>query len=464
MEQPKSYDVIVIGGGPGGYPAAIRAAQLGAKVALVEKAKLGGECTNYGCIPTKTALSIARAIHKLRNIGISVDAGSSLEAIARHVREIVSRVSRGIRLLLTGYDVDLYEGVAAEGANGRFLILSDGTKLEFNSLVVASGSEPAYLDVLPVDGKIVHDNRTALSLLGDPPESILIVGGGYAGLEFANLFHMLGSRVYVVEVMDKVLPGMDPDLARVASRSLRREGVKIYTGASVESYKFDGHMVNVKVSGVGELRVDSILVSIGRRPSTDWVRRGLPGVDLDDKGFIVVDKRLSTTRPGVYAAGDVAGPPLLAHKAMFQAVVAGENAAGGSLQYEPGAIPLVVFTKPEIVSVGLTREQAIAMGYDVDEVKYPAGSSPRVMTEGVINSMVKIVYEKGSTRILGIHIAAPDASELAGEAVSVINSGFTLSDLAEAIHPHPTISEILQEAAELALGKPKHYILKTRKA
>jgi len=450
------YDVVVVGGGPGGYPAAIRAAQMGAKVAIVEKDRFGGECTNYGCIPTKALLRAAKLVEDMRSYpfikgGAEVDYGE----LAKWVRRVYTRSSRGVEYLLRSYGVEMMRGLARPKSNGRVVV--DGEEVEAGSIVVATGSEPVEIPRYRVDGRKIHNNRTILGL-EEPPSSILIIGGGYIGVEYATVFSSLGSEVYLVELLDRILPQMDPDLARVVDKRLREKGVRIYTGVRAgEPREEDGHL-RIPLSSGDELRVEKVLVAVGRRPSSGFAVE--LGVETDEKGFVKVDERMATNVAGVYASGDVAGQPMLAHKAFAQAVVAGENAAGGDAYYVQRYVPAVVYTEPEILSVGLTLEEAQERGLDAEAEVYPIGGVAKAFIEGGSDGVVKIVYS--GEEILGIHIAAPHASELAGEATYLLETAASLEDLALTIHPHPTVSEALREAAEHILGRPIHSVLKKK--
>lgn len=449
------FDVVVLGGGPGGYPAAIRASQLGRSVALVEASRLGGECTNFGCIPTKSMIRPVELLSSLSKLpfvklGYEIDYPSYMEWVS----SIASRVSEGVASLLRRYNVEVYN------ARGRVLEpgvleLSDGRRIGYDELVVATGTEPTSIPGLDFDGVLIHNNRTILGVRGKPSR-ILIVGAGYIGVEFANVMAKLGVEVHMVEVMDRVLPAMDEDFSRLMSRRFSRMGVKVYTSTRVLEVKRGERYVRARLSNNSEVEVDLVLVAVGRKPNTGGLGLERLGVSLDERGYVRVDSGMRASK-NVYASGDVTGPPLLAHKAFAQALVAAENASGFKSEFDPRAIPSVVYTDPELVSVGLTESEARSAGYKVSMVKLPIGGVARAVIEDSLDGFIKVVYEEGSKAILGVHIAAPHASELAGEAALAIEMGATLEDLALTIHPHPTISEVMQEVAELALGRPKHF-------
>lgn len=454
----EKFDLVVLGGGPGGYPAAIRASQLGLNVALVEANRLGGECTNYGCIPTKSMIKpveLLSSLAKLHFIKLHYDL--NFESYMEWVSGITARISEGIGALLKRYNVEVYNSKGRIVEPG-VLELGDGRRIGYNKLIVATGTEPLNLPGLEVEGVLIHNNRTILGVRRKPSR-ILIVGAGYIGVEYATVMAKLGVEVHLVEVMDRVLPVMDEDFSRLISRRLSRLGVKIYTSTRVVNVEKREGYVKARLSNNVDLEVDLVLVAVGRKPNTSNLGLELLGVSLDERGYIKVDPSMRASG-NVYASGDVTGPPLLAHKAFAQAIVAAENVAGLSSVYDPKAVPSIVFTDPELVSVGLTESEARSAGYKAAVVKLPIGGLAKAVIEDSIDGFIKVVYEESSKAILGIHIAAPHASELAGEATLAIEMGATLEDLALTIHPHPTISEALQEVAELALGKPKHFYIK----
>ncbi len=458
---PEKFDLVVVGGGPGGYPAAIRAAQLGLNVALVEADKLGGECTNYGCIPTKAMIKAADAITAASLLPfVKGRPDYDFEGLMEWVNGFSRRISQGVEYLLKGYGVEVVRGKARVEAPGVLSV--DGDKLRFEKLIVSVGTSPAFPRGLEPDGVVVHDNRSILGLRRKPG-SMLVVGGGYIGVEYAAAMARLGVEVHLVEALDRILPVMDRDFSRVVERHLKRLGVKIYTGTVVEELVRRESSAVARIRGGPQLEVDVVLVATGRRPNTQGLGLERLGVKLDEKGYIVVNEGMETSSPGVYAAGDVAGPPLLAHKAFLQAVVAAERAAGDeSAAYDAKAVPQVVYTEPEVASTGLTLEEARRQGIDAEEKRLPLGSLARVSMEGCSDCFAKIVYERSSKAVLGFHVAAPHASEIIAAATLAIEMGATLEDVALTIHPHPTVSEAFKEAAELALERPIHFLLRRR--
>ncbi|MCE4615587.1 MAG: dihydrolipoyl dehydrogenase [Aeropyrum sp.] len=458
----EKFDLVVIGGGPGGYPAAVRASQLGLNVALVEADSLGGECTNYGCIPTKALLypsGLAASLARLEFAKGYVEI--DFEGLMDWVSGVVESVSGGVSSLLKGYGVEVLRGRARISAPGVVEVEGVGS-IGYEKLIVATGTSPARIPGLEPDGDVVHDNRSILRLRRKPGR-MLIVGGGYIGVEYATVMSRLGVEVTVVELMERLLPTMMRDFSRVVERRLRSEGVRILTGRKVESLERREGYAKARISGVGEEEFDTVLVAVGRKPNSRGLGLEGLGVKTDSHGYIVVNEGMETTSPGVYASGDVSGPPLLAHKAFLQGVVAAERAAGDSTAaYDARAVPAVVYTDPELATTGLTLDEAKKMGVDAAETRLPLAALARVALEGCRECFAKIVYERSTGAVLGFHVAAPHASEIIAEATLAIEMGATVEDLASTIHPHPSVSESVKEVAELALEKPIHYILKRR--
>ncbi len=451
----EKYDVLVVGGGPAGYPAAIRAAQNGAKVAIVEKDRFGGECTNYGCIPTKALLKGAKVAEELNRYSfVKGDVSIDFKELMRWVGRVSSRSSRGVEYLLKGYGVEIYRG-EARFKDVKTVRVGD-IELHGDKVVLALGSRPIDIPGFPVDGERIHNNRTILGI-EEKPGSIAIIGAGYIGVEYATVFSSLGSEVFLIELLERVLPQMDKDFSRLMDKTLRRRGVKIFTGVKAEKPEIGGDGVSIRLSNGDVINVDVVLVAVGRRPNSKGLE-GL-GIRLDEKGFVIVDDMMRTSVDGVYAAGDLSGQPMLAHKAFLEGVIAGENASGGEMYKVSRFIPSVVYTEPELVSVGYTLEAALDNGIRAEEKLYPIGGVAKAYIEGMTEGFVKMVVD-GEGNIYGIHIAAPNASELAGEATYLLETGSTVEDVALTVHPHPTVSEALKEAAEYIVGRPYHYLLK----
>lgn len=456
------YEAIVVGAGPAGYVAAIRLAQLGLKTALVEKHYFGGECTNYGCIPTKALIESANMFWKAKRgkeLGVLAEPKYSFQAFNLWKDKIVSQLRNGIRFLCEKNGVNIFEGDAfLKSRNVVSLKANDQlSELEAENVVIASGSVPMQLPNIPFDGKGIISSRDFFNL-DSMPESILIVGGGSIGVEFASALSKLGVKVILVEVMNQLLPGFDKDVSKYLLRSLTRLGVKVYTSASLsKAYYVDGN-VEAKVSysgGEDVFKVEKVLVAAGRRPSPIAGLREA-GILLDDRGHILVNEFLRSNIPNIYAVGDVAGPPYLAHKAFKQGLVAAEVIGGKYARYNFRAVPSVIFSEPEVVSVGLFEDDARKNGFDVIVGRFPLHASGRALTEASPEGFVKVVVSKNDFRIVGVQMVGANVSELAGEASLAIELGLNAGELASIMHPHPTISEALMEAAEDAIGKPIH--------
>jgi len=455
------YDLVVIGGGPGGYPGAIRASQLGLRVALVEADRLGGECTNYGCIPTKALLKPANTIWSIRSMKfVKGELDLDFNEYISWVSSIVERISGGVEMLLKGYGVDLYRG-EAKLLDRNTLYVENIGEIKAEKILIATGTNPSELPLLKVDGEVIHNNRTILRIRRKP-SSILIVGGGYIGVEFASLYAKIGVEVHLAEIMPNLLPGMDQDLSRAAERMLKNLGVKIRTNTTVKSIEKRQNEAHVELSSGEKLSVEKILVAVGRKPRSENLGLREVGVELDEKGYIRVDGSMRTSVENIYASGDITGPPLLAHRAFMQSLVAAENAAGKKVLYDPRAVPSVIFTEPEMAFVGMSEEEARKNGYKPKSLKMPLGGVARAVIEGGEEGFAKIIYDEDTKQLLGFVAMAPHASEIVSEATLAIEMGASIEDLSLTIHPHPTISEIFGEISELALGRPKHFLIRKR--
>ncbi len=468
-ELSTSTDTLVLGAGPGGYVAAIRAAQLGREVTLVEKEpRLGGICLNHGCIPSKAlihAADLAGQIQEAAKFGIR--AGSvevDVKAMQEWKRDVVEKLTGGVEKLVTGNGVQVERGVLTlTGPHAARIETSEGMSgLEFKHLIIATGSRPVELSELPFDGGGIISSREALAL-DEVPGRLLVVGGGYIGLELGTVFAKLGSEVTVVELLDGLLPGTDRELVRPVERRLAKLGVGIRLESRVTGCEKKDGAYTVTVEGGGgakQIEADTILVTVGRKPNTAGFGLEKTGVDLDENGFIGTTINMRTNVDHIYAIGDVAGQPLLAHKASKEGIVAAENIAGHPSAGDWLVVPSVIFTDPEIASVGMTEDQAREQGHDVTVGRFPFNASGRALTMGEREGLVKVVARESDGTILGTHIVGPEASSLISEAVLAIELTATLEDLALTIHPHPTLPEALMEAAEGALGRPIHVLKK----
>jgi dihydrolipoamide dehydrogenase len=460
----READVVVIGGGPGGYVCAIRAGQLGLKTVLVERDQLGGICVAYGCIPSKALISMTKLYEKAKegaSFGIVADGiRVDLAALQKWKTGVVSALETGVATLCRGNKVEVIEGTAEVVDAKRVKVMtSSGTEeVVTKNLVIATGSRAISLPGLEFDGRLVLSSTEALAL-EEVPESILVVGGGYIGLEICGVYQKLGSKVTVVELTEQLLPGTESDLVRIPQRNLEKRGAKILLKSKVLSLEKGGGGVKARVSTPsGEVVVEAsvALVSVGRAPQTAEMNLSWMGVKTDAKGYIVTDERMKTNVEGVYAIGDVRGQPLLAHKAMKEGVVAAEAISGLRSAADWKSIPWAVFTDPEIAGVGLTEKAAVEAGLQVKRSRFSFAALGRALVGGEVEGFVRIVSDAKTGLVLGVQIVGPDASNLIGEAALAIEMGATVEDIALTIHPHPTLPEALMEAAEVAAGRSVH--------
>ncbi|MDW8141365.1 MAG: dihydrolipoyl dehydrogenase [Candidatus Bipolaricaulota bacterium] len=465
-------EVLVVGGGPGGYVAAIRAAQLGKDVTLVEKENLGGVCLNVGCIPSKALIYAAYLYKKIQHaeeFGISVkDVQVNLERLQAWKESVVQKLTGGVKQLCEGNGVSVIKGKATFISQKKCLVESEhGTQaLEFKDCIIATGSVPMIVPGLEIDGEIVLDSTGALALK-KLPESLIVIGGGYIGLELGMVYAKFGSRVTVVEMLDTLLPGTDPELTRLVVRKARELKMEVHLKSQAKELKRgkSGAQLTVQTpEGEKKLEAEKILVSVGRKPHTppDLGLEKL-GVQPDAKGFLKTDKQMRTGVPHIYAIGDVAGPPLLAHKASHEGLVAAEAICGHKSAADWQTVPSVIFTDPEIAYAGLSESEAQQAGYKTITGKFPFAALGRALTLGETDGFIKIIADAETNVVLGVQVVGPEASTMISEAVLAIEMGATLEDLALSIHPHPTLPEGLMEAAEAAMGKAIHILMPKRR-
>ena len=459
-------DVAIVGGGPGGYVCGIRAAQLGLKTVVIEADRLGGECVNYGCIPSKSLITVSKLADKVKEAekyglkasGVSVD----FVQLQKWKGEVISRLVSGIELLLKGYHATVLKGEAEVVSRDRVFVTTDKGREEISckNLVLATGTRTSSLPGLEFDGDLVISSKEGLDLRS-APNRLMVVGGGAIGLEFASMFQKLGSAITIVEIMEQLLPGSDPDVVRVVHRKLEGHGAKIYLRSKVLKIDKRGSEAAVEVEtpeGNVTVEVDKILVSVGRKPRTEKLNLPSLGVQTDPRGYITTDSRMKTSVPGVYAIGDVRGPPLLAHKASKEGMVAAEVIAGMPSAADWKAIPDAVFCDPEVASVGLTEAKAVEAGYRVKRSRFQFAALGRALTAGEPEGFVKVISNETDGLVLGVQIVGAEASDLVSELALAIEMGATVEDVALTIHPHPTFSEAIMEAAESAAGSPIHQL------
>lgn len=455
-------DLIVIGTGPGGYHAALRAAQLGLDVAVVDAGPAGGVCLNTGCIPTKALLHAAGELESARGAarhGLHFGAPEvRLGELGAWRKDVVEQLRGGVASLFRKRDITFHSGRA------RFVdphaVEVDGQRLEARQFVIATGAQPAALDGFAVDDERIVDSTGALELERGLPKRMLVIGGGAVGLEFATIMQRFGCAVTLVEYLDHILPGADAELRDHYARILADQGITIRTGMRAVSQQPAGNGLEVTLETVaaGEretLGVDRVLVATGRTPQSADLGLDAIGLAPDERGFIPVGRDMRTEIEHIYAVGDVAGPPLLAHKGMKEGLVAAHNAAGDPLAFDYH-VANVVYTDPEWASVGLTEAEAEAAGHNVRIGRFDLAASGRALTRDATQGRIKIVGDAESDLLLGVHIAAPDAGELIAEATLALEMAATVTDLAWSVHPHPTIGESIMEAAEQYYGRAIH--------
>jgi dihydrolipoamide dehydrogenase len=459
-------ELLVIGGGPGGYVAAIRAAQLGRDVTLIEQDRLGGVCLNEGCIPSKALIHAANLYHKipeLSQIGIATEGlRLEVERLRAWKEEVVTRLREGIAKLLSANGVRVVPGRAHFVSQGQVKVEgAEAETIEFDHCILASGSRPLEIPGLEFDHELVLDSTDALAL-EEVPQALLVIGGGYIGLELGTLYAKLGSKVTVVEMMNQLLPGTEPELVRPVERRLRELGVEVLLRAKAKGLRrgrSGAELVAEAPEGEKRLVAEKILQAVGRRPNTAGLGLERAGVELTEKGFIAVDGQFRTSNPRIFAIGDVAGPPMLAHKASHEGIIAAEAIAGlPSAAFK--AVPAVIFTDPEIayVGLGLSEAEAQARARKVLVGRFPFAALGRAAAMGEAEGFVKVIADGESKVVLGVEIVGPEASSLIAEAALAIEMGATLEDLARTVHPHPTLPEALMEAALAALHRPIHLL------
>jgi dihydrolipoamide dehydrogenase len=464
-----STTLVVVGAGPGGYAAAFHAADLGLEVTLVDpEPNPGGVCLYRGCIPSKALLHVAKVVHDAKHAadwGVSYpDPSIDLDTLRGFKDKVVKKLTGGLGQLSKQRKVTYIQGTASfVDATTLDIERSEGgtTRLSFAHAIVATGSRPAAVPSLSLDSDRVLDSTSALDL-PDVPKTLLVIGGGYIGLELGSVYAALGSKVTVVEMTSGLLPGADRDLVTYLGRQLEKTMHRILLNARVTGMKEDKKGVRVTIEGAdlkdaeGEQVFDRVLVSVGRKPNS-----AVPGLDktrvvINDKGFIEVDPARRTAEPTIYAIGDVVGEPMLAHKASAEARVAVEAIAGHKVAFEPQAIPAVVFTDPEVAWCGLTETEAKAQGRDVQIAKFPWAALGRALAIDRPEGVTKLVIDPATERILGVGIVGAGAGELIAEGVVAVEMAALATDLKLSIHPHPTLSETLMEAAEVFFGHSVH--------
>ncbi|MEW6003014.1 MAG: dihydrolipoyl dehydrogenase [Nitrospirota bacterium] len=459
----------ILGAGPGGYVAAIKAAQIGAEVTVIEKEEVGGTCLNWGCIPTKTILATTELLHKFRNaeeygIEVSGQVIPNLSKIMERKNKVVSTQIRGIRSLFKSWGISLIEGkgmiltpekIEVERKDGSTEIVGS------DKIIIATGSKPAQLPLFPFDGEHILSSDDAVTIKS-VPKSLIIIGAGVIGCEFASIFRELGTEVTMLEILPRAISTEEPEISEILERELKKKGIKLLTGVKVTEMKALSDGIHVFLEGDRELVAEKLLVSVGRSLNTEGIGLEAVGIRKGLKGEIVVNDMMETNIGGIYAIGDVIGGLLLAHVASREGITAAKNVMGADERMDYHTVPVAIFTSPEIASVGLREAGAIERGMKVKNGYFQFRALGKAHVIGEIAGFIKIISEEVSDRILGVHIIGPHASDLIHEAALAVNKGLKAKDISETIHTHPTLSEGIMEAAEDVHGEAIHIPKKSK--
>jgi dihydrolipoamide dehydrogenase len=464
MAEARQHDLIVIGAGPGGYVAAIRAAQLGLNTACIEQeAALGGTCLRIGCIPSKCLLEdsdlYVEARQHFAEHGIRVgEVHLDLPAMLKRKDRVVQTLAKGIEALFRKNNVTRYTGRGRIDGPGKVVLESKDGAVELQSkhVLIATGSKAAVLPGFHVDGQHVITSTEALAMR-DVPTRLVVIGAGYIGMEMASIWSRLGSQVTVLECFNRILMGLDEEIAGEAQRLFARQGMDIRLGARVSGVRIEGEGCIVDLEGAESIRCDRVLMAVGRQPNTQDLGLDTVGIALDKKGRIEVDDHFSTSIPGIYAIGDVIRGPMLAHKAEEEGIACVERIVTGYGHVDYDVIPGVVYTNPEIAGVGKTENQLQQAGVKYNKGVFPFRANARARTQGQVEGKVKVLADAETDRILGVHIMGPRAGDLIAEAAAAMAFGATSEDLARVCHAHPTLPEALKEAAMAVSGRTIHF-------
>lgn len=464
METVK-YQAVVVGAGPGGYVCAIRLAQLGVKTLCIERDNWGGVCLNVGCIPSKALITAAKkynGIKKFSEMGIELSSEASINMgkLQEWKGGIVKKLTGGIDALLKSNKADRMLGEAKfVGGTALEVTKTDGTtvRVECDDLVIATGSRPIEIPGYSYADDRILDSTKALAL-SEIPKRLAVIGGGYIGLEMGMMLSKLGSEVTVIEMANQVLANFDPEVVKIINRQMKKQKMKVLTNARAQGWEEGDGSAVVKVEtpkGVQEVAADKILVTVGRRPNSEPLKD--LGVELDKRGFVVVNDQQQTSLPNVYAIGDITGRTMLAHGASYEAEVAAEVIAGHKRTYQARTVPAVVFTDPEIATAGLQEHEAKAEGISVKVGNVPFRAIGRALTTGETDGFIKVILDESDKRVIGITIVGPNASDLISEAALAVEMDAEALDLGLTIHPHPTLGEGMMEAAKHAIGEAIHW-------
>jgi dihydrolipoamide dehydrogenase len=465
----KQADLCVIGAGPGGYVAAIKAAQLGKKVIIVEREYWGGVCLNVGCIPSKALITAAHfydQVQHAEDMGFSFGKTKiDFAKLQEWKGSVVKKLTGGVAQLLKANGCETIVGAAKfiSAQEIEVKLPSSTERIKATNFIIATGSRPVEIPGFQFDQKNILNSTDALAVT-EMPKRLAVIGGGYIGLEIGSYYQKFGVEVTVIEAMTTVLSGVtDTDCAQLVFRKLKKKGVNFIFNAKAVGYKKSGTALSVTISVDGKeqsIPTDKILVTVGRKPNSDEMGLDKIGLKIDKKGFIEVNKQLRTNIPHIFAIGDIAGQPMLAHKGMREGVIAAEVICGKNVAMDVKTIPAVIFTDPEIASAGLMVEEAKAKGFDVGIGQFPYAANGRALTMNEPDGFVKIIVDKKTNLVLGVHVVGAEASQMISEAALAIEMGATAEDIAGTIHPHPTLPEMMMEAAEATFGPPIHIFAK----
>lgn len=455
-------DVLVIGAGPGGYVAAIRAAQIGKSVTVVDRSEVGGVCLNRGCIPSKALISAAHQYESAKHSGdfgiLADNVRVDFAKVQAWKNSVVSKLTGGVSTLLKGNKVQVISGEVLFINENEVRVVDgyESTRYKFNHCIIAAGSRPVELKAFPFGGRIL--SSTEALQLQEIPKSLIVIGGGYIGVELGQTYAKFGTQVTILEGSDQILPGFEKELTQIVARKLKKNGVTVHTNALAQQSVQTENDVSVTYTVGGEQKqvsAEYVLVTVGRRPNTDELGLDVLNLNITDRGYIEVDRQCRTNIPHLYAIGDLVAGPALAHKASYEGKVAAEAIAGQPSAVDYKAIPAVIFSDPEIASVGLTEGEAKNQGHKVSAGKFPFAANGRALSLNAAEGFVKVVADENGL-VLGVQIVGPEASNLIAELGLAIEMGATLEDIALTIHAHPTLGEIVMEAAEGALGHGIH--------
>ncbi|MCH9612419.1 MAG: Dihydrolipoyl dehydrogenase [Chlamydiia bacterium] len=456
------FDVVVVGGGPGGYVAAIRAAGHGLKVGLIEKEfeRLGGTCLNVGCIPTKTLVASAETMKTVESaLSFGIEAGSPkvhFDKVKARKDRVVSEIRTSLEGLIKSHQVEIIYGTASFVSDRELFVKGPNRKVEAKAIIIATGSRVKPLRGVEVDGEKVHNSDTILELERQP-QSISIVGGGYIGCEFAGIFNALGTKVTVVEFLPAIVQAQGKSMSEFLTKKFTDDGIDVMTGVGVEGVDTSGSGCKVQLNNGEMLETDLVLVSVGRDPVTDGLELHKAGLGTNEWGFIEVDANMETSTGGIYAIGDVNGRSMLAHSASFQGELAADRIAGKEGFLDESTVPAVIFTIPEMASVGLTHEQAIEAGHKVNVGKFPMSALGKAKGAGHEEGFVEVIAEASTGEIVGCQIVGHHASDIIAEVALAKTNELTLDCIGHTIHAHPTMAESILEACNIAAGCPVHF-------